>query len=162
MRGVDADLAPLTEQQMAPFSSEDVTAARARCFAAEGPLDPVHTKRDVEVRVVRAWLVCNDGLGVISFGPLGAGIQILPDGTFSVLSEHGGGGLTAGSGYDESGTWEPHNAAGSSVGDIWYIDFHCGNCSSSSSPIFERDPRRIRAHFEGSASWLVPLTRAGM
>jgi hypothetical protein len=152
--GEDASTPP--HPDYAPFTAAEVMAAQARCALPEGPVEEVTQRADVISHVIGAWYRCD--ADSYEFGPQGPAIQLLPDFTFASLEATSDGGLAARSGYDFTGTWEPTNSAGSSVGAYWYIDFYCGACAAATSPAFETSPRRMKAHRWFPGGWLVPLT----
>jgi hypothetical protein len=141
---------------VAPFTAAEVAQAKARCALPEGSVEDVTVRSDVEAHVVGAWYRCDANGG---FGPRSDGIQLLPDLSFASLVRADDGSIAATQGFDSTGRWEPYNSAGSSVGEHWYVDFYCGACAGDANtiPVFETNPRRLKAHLWSEGGWLVPL-----
>jgi hypothetical protein len=143
-------------QQLAPFDADAVAAARAVCTEAEGPVDVPLSGEDLALKLVGAWLHCDDQ------GNPWAGMQLLPDGGFAVLEDDGDGGLQAASGYFNTGNWNlqgygPQENPSDSPDATWYLDIYCGGCAAAGAPLLERDPKRMFGHRWGGMGMWVPL-----
>jgi hypothetical protein len=143
-------------QQTAPFDATAVSAATAICATPEGPADVPVSGADLAAKLLGGWLHCDNE------GYAWRGMQLLPDGTFSVLEDDGAGGLRAVGGFSASGSWslsgydsqlQPSNGPGT----LWYLDLYCGECAASGSPVIERDPKRLIGHRWGGMGKWAPL-----
>jgi hypothetical protein len=137
------------------FSPAQVQAAQAACSAAHGPIDEYSTADGMRSRLVGAWFLCSANGGVAATSLSGV---YSPSGDWNALGPDGSGGLVAGQGLTETGTYS-----------VVKLDDASATCDPASclvqysgsdgaleqySVAFETSPRRLLV---GEQWWYVQL-----
>jgi hypothetical protein len=121
-------------------------------------VDPYSGATELAEKLVGSWFHC-DPQG----DPNWPGIEFTPDGVVTVLIDDGAGGLVAGLGVDNQGTWalrgydsQLQRSCGPDA--TWYLDIYGAGAAASPVPAFETSPRRF-VYESALSKWFVPLTR---
>jgi hypothetical protein len=141
-----------------PFDAASVAAARASCSAAHGPVDAYQGPTELAQKLVGSWFHCDSNSTFI--GPSGwPAVEFTADGLVYVLIDDGSGGLIAGMGIDNQGTWSlSTDTSGEVPAGTWYLDIEGAGAAASTSPQFEKSPRRFD-YDQAVSKWFVPLVR---
>jgi hypothetical protein len=141
-----------------PFDAASVAAARASCSAAHGPVDAYQGPTELAQKLVGSWFHCDSDPTFT--GPSGwPAVEFTADGPVYVLIDDGSGGLIAGMGIDNQGTWSlSTDTSGEVPAGTWYLDIRGAGAAASTSPLFEKSPRRFDYALAVS-KWFVPLVR---
>jgi hypothetical protein len=139
-----------------PFDAATVAAARASCSAAHGPVDAYQGPTELAQKLVGSWFHCDSGSGYVGASGWPA-IEFTADGLVDVLIDDGSGGLIAGMGIDNQGTWSlSTDTSGEAPAGTWYLDIEGAGAAASTSPQFEKSPRRFD-YDQAVSKWFVPL-----
>jgi hypothetical protein len=139
-----------------PFDAASVAAARASCSAAHGPVDAYQGPTELAQKLVGSWFHCGSDSSFV--GPAGwLAVEFTADGFVYVLIDDGSGGLIAGMGIDNQGTWSlSTDTSGEAPAGTWYLDIEGAGAAASTSPQFEKSPRRLD-YDQAVSKWFVPL-----
>jgi hypothetical protein len=142
-----------------PFDAASVAAARATCNAAHGPVDPYQGPAELAQRLAGSWLHCDPNTRYE--GPSSwPAVEFTADGLVDVLIDDGSGGLIAGMGVDNQGTWSLYTDASGEEAPLgtWFLDITGAGAAAGTTPQFETSPRRLD-YDVAVQKWFVPLVR---
>jgi hypothetical protein len=156
--GVLPPLPPLDASMTPPFDATSVAAARAMCNAAHGPVDPYQGPTELAQKLVGSWFHCAPSF--TSDGPSDwLAIEFTADGLVYVLIDDGSGGLIAGMGIDNQGTWSlMTDTTGEAPPGTWFLVIMGAAANAATNPQFETSPRRLD-YDVAESKWFVPLVR---
>jgi hypothetical protein len=137
------------------FSAAQVQAAQAACNAAHGPADGYSTADGMQSHLVGAWFLCSANGGVAATSLSGA---YSPSGAWNALVPDGSGGLVAGQGLQETGTYsvvQLDDASATCDPATCLVQYSGGDGALEQySVAFETSPRRLLI---GEQWWYVAL-----
>jgi hypothetical protein len=141
-----------------PFDAATVAAAAASCSAAHGPVDAYQGPTELAQKLVGSWYHCDSSSSFT--GPSAwPGIEFTADGLVYVLIDDGSGGLIAGMGVDNQGTWSlSTDTSGEVPAGTWFLDIEGAGAAASTVPQFEKSPRRFD-YDQAVSKWFVPVAR---